>query len=141
MNISLRKLMLQTDGLTLGLFGLFGLTMDLLSYFTGVGAWGQQFFHNPTAVGVVEAHGLAICVAVLLFTMSTQEVKTPWHTLGLAAHALMGVSNLIFWQVFVDVNLLPMGYITTIYHWLFVAAHLAALLMPVRANMTLATER
>jgi hypothetical protein len=102
--------------------------MDLLSYFAGIGAWQNQFLNNPLAVGVVEAHGLAIIIAILLFRYASAADRRTGHWLGMMAHSLMGTANLIFWQVFLNANQLPIGYITTSYHWIFVAVHLLILM-------------
>jgi hypothetical protein len=45
-------------------------------------------------------------------------------------HILLGTANLIFWQLFLDVNQLPLGYITTSFHWFAVATNALALIMP-----------
>jgi hypothetical protein len=126
------KLLLWADALSLGAFGTFGLTMDLLSYFAGIGAWQNQFLNNPLAVGVVEAHGLAIIVSVLLFRYASALDRRTGHGLGIMAHILMGTANLIFWQLFLTTNQLALGYITTSYHWIFVTMHLFALTIPSR---------
>jgi hypothetical protein len=43
-----------------------------------------------------------------------------------AIHLLLGVSNLVFWQLFVATHTLPMGWVTTGLHGLLVVLHLFA---------------
>jgi hypothetical protein len=136
MNTGMRKLILRTDALILGVFGIFGLTMDLLSYFAGLGTWQQQFFNNPLAVGVVEAHGLAIMMSVLLLRFAGRSDRPTGHLLAATIHLLLGTANLIFWQAFLDTNQLPLGYITTGFHGLFVALNALCFMLPSEVNQT-----
>lgn len=126
MTHSIRTFILRADALTLGLFGLFGLTTDLLSYFAGKGAWKDVLFHNPLAVGAVEAHGLAIVLAVLLLRHAAANDTVPWHFTAVSAHLLLGTCNLVFWQIFVHVNVVPLGIVATAYHFVFVITNGAA---------------
>jgi hypothetical protein len=126
MNTAMRKLILRTDGLLLGAFGTFGLIMDLVGYFTGGGTWQNQLLNNPIMIGFVEAHGFAIICAVLLFRAASGDRPTG-HWLGMMIHILLGTANLIFWQIYLDLNQLPLGYISTSFHWIFVVANGLAL--------------
>jgi hypothetical protein len=74
-------------------------------------------------VGFVEAHGLAVIIGVLLWR--AQPLRS-WHLTAAAVHILLGVSNLVFWQIFVAANLLSLGYVSTCFHFLFVVLHLWA---------------
>ena len=129
MTHSIRMLILRTDAILLALFGLFGITMDLLGYFVGTGAWQGVFFNNPLAVGAVEAHGLAIIIAVLLIGQASAKDNVAWHLTALATHLLLGISNLVFWQVFIHVNVVPLGIVATTYHFVFVIANSAAVFL------------
>ncbi len=127
MTLSIRTLILRVDAITLALFGLFGIVMDLLSYLTGSGAWKGIFFNNPLAVGVVEAHGLAIIMAVLLIRQAAASDRGMWHLTAVAVHLLLGICNLVFWQVFIHANVVPLGIVATTYHFIFVIANSAAI--------------
>lgn len=129
MTRTMRTLILRADAIPLALFGLFGITMDLLGYLAGIGAWQDLFLHNPLAVGVVEAHGLAMIIAILLIRHAAADKTRMWHITALSVHLLLGSCNLLFWQVFIHVNNLPLGIVTTVYHFLFVIANGAVLLM------------
>ena len=130
MTQAMRTLILRADAIPLAIFGLFGLVMDLLGYFAGVGAWKDLFLHNPLAVGVVEAHGLAMILALVLIRHATATDTRQWHWAAMALHLLLGVCNLIFWQAFINVDGLLLGIVTTLYHFAFVSANGAALFLP-----------
>lgn len=123
----MRRFILRADAIPLALFGLFGISMDLLGYFFGIGAWKTVFWQNPLAVGAVEAHGLAIILAFLLICHATAKDSRIWHGTALAVHLLLGICNLVFWQVFIKVDALPLGIVATVYHFIFVIANGAAL--------------
>ena len=46
-----------------------------------------------------------------------------WHQVGLIVHLLLGGSNLLYWSSFVQLNVIPMGVITTVLHIALVIAH------------------
>jgi hypothetical protein len=129
MTDSTRTLLLRADAILLALFGLFGLVMDLLSYFAGSGVWKGTLFNNPLAVGAVEAHGLAIIGAVLLIRQAAIADQVVWHLTAVTTHLLLGICNLVFWQVFIHANVLPLGIAATVYHFVFVIANSVAVSM------------
>ena len=119
-----RRLILRANGLFLILFGGSGFLLDLRGYFLKEGAQSGLFASAPhTAIGFVEAHGLAVIIGVLLWR--AQPARS-WHLTAAAVHVLLGASNLIFWQIFVATKLLALGYISTSVHWIFVVLHLWA---------------
>ncbi|MEM8533927.1 MAG: hypothetical protein AAGF95_23990 [Chloroflexota bacterium] len=130
MTHSMRTLILRTDAIPLVLFGLSGITLDLLGYFAGIGVWSEVLFNNPLAIGAVEAHGLAITIAVLLLRHATAEDTRVWHVTAVAVHLLLGICNLVFCQVFINVGIVPVGIVATTYHFVFVIANGAALFLP-----------
>lgn len=65
--IDVRKTTLRVDAVFLMLAGVFGLVADILSYRSGAGPFGTTFFRNPTVIGVVEAHALAVLTAATLW--------------------------------------------------------------------------
>jgi len=130
MTHTMRTLILRADAIPLALFGLFGLVMDLLGYFAGIGAWKSVFFNNPLAVGVVEAHGLAIIMAALLLRHAATSDTGIWHITAVAMHLFLGICNLVFWQGFINVDGVPLGIVATVYQFVFVIANGAALFLP-----------
>ncbi len=82
-------------------------TADFPASFSGSGPIGPLIAHQPAlGIGFIEAHGLAIILGVLLWrAVST----TSWHLTGAAIHLLLGTCNVIFWQLFIATDTLPMG--------------------------------
>lgn len=125
MSLSARKLLLRINGIVLMIASLGGfVVLDILGIFFGKGPArfvleGQEFM----GVGAFEAHGLAFILAVLLFRA---EPKRSWHIVALSVHALLGTANILMWGIFIAVNSLAMGYITTTMHWIFVFLQLLA---------------
>ena len=126
MTHSTRTLLLRTDAVLLALFGLFGFAMDLLGYFAGIGAWKGIFFNDPLAIGVVEAHGLAIVIAILLLRQAPTNDQVVWHLTAMTVHLLLGICNLVFWQVFINSSAVSLGIAATTYHFLYLIANSAA---------------
>lgn len=119
-----RRWILRANVLFLILFGGSGFLFDLRGYFFGKGAQSILFASAPhTAIGFVEAHGLAVIIGVLLWRAQPSRF---WHFTAAAVHVLLGASNLVFWQIFVAASVLPLGYISTGFHCLFVVLHLWA---------------
>ena len=121
---STRRLILRANAVFLILAGGSSLLMDLRAYFFGVGPSTRFIAAAPyTAIGFVEAHGLALIFGILF---ARAAAIRPWHLTAAAVHVLLGTSNLLFWQIFVAGGLLAMGYITTALHGLFAVLELAA---------------
>ncbi|AAN47879.2 hypothetical protein GS518_14640 [Leptospira interrogans] len=100
------------------------ISMDVLGIFFGIGPAasllkGQEFI----GIGGFEAHGLAFILGVLLFKA---EAKRSWHITAVAIHSLLGIANILMWGIFISVNSLQMGYITTAMHCIFVLLQLVA---------------
>jgi hypothetical protein len=64
-------------------------------------------------------------LAVLLWRAKLERSA---HFTATAVVALLGTANLAFWQVFIAMDALVMGYVTTALHWTFVALNLGAAL-------------
>jgi hypothetical protein len=116
----MRQTLLRTDAIFLGLAGLFGLVSDLLSWTKGAGPFGGLFHTNPTVIGVVEAHAQAILISFVLwyFVAKPQTVFGNW--IAMLTHAVLGISNLIWFDVFRLVRAETNGAAVTIVHFVFV---------------------
>jgi len=134
MNISIRRLILRGDALFLGIAATGALfTADLPGAFSGGGPMGGVLAPNPAlAIGMVEAHGLAIILAVLLWRATSLR---SWHFTGAAIHALLGVCNLVFWNLFVMTQSLTLGYVTTGLHIIFFLLQLSAAMKAPRSEV------
>ena len=82
------------------------------------------------AVGFVEAHGLALILAVLLWRATSRR---SWHLTALSVEGLLAFANIARWQYFVVSNALTGGYVVTVLHLAFAAAHAVAVLPPFSA--------
>ena len=103
------------------------LLMDIPGAFFSRGPQAGIIAKAPyAAVGFTEAHGLALIIGVLLWRAAP---TISWHLAAAAVHILLGTANIIFWQIFVAIDNLPMGYISTSLHWLFVVLQVGAAIM------------
>jgi tryptophan-rich sensory protein len=119
----MRKIVLRTDAVFLWIAGLFGLVADVLSYYFGSGPFREVFLANSTVIGVVEAHALAMLIAAVLWHVSNNHRTNVGGWMGLSAHAIMGVSNLVWFDLFVRVESEVQGFAVTFLHFMFVALH------------------
>ena len=124
MNASVRHLILRANALYIGVAGFAGVIFDIRGVLYGAGPQGRALAAAPFAgIGFVEAHGLAVILAVVLWRARPERAA---HLTALVVVALLGTANLAFWQVFIAMDALVMGYLTTALHWTFVALNLAA---------------
>ena len=126
MNIRTRRSVLRAHATFLAAASLIALpTADLRAAFFGTGPFGELIAHAPAlAIGFVEAHGLALILAALLWNAAPQPRG---HAAGLAVALLLGTCNIVFWDLFILTGTLPAGWITTTLHFAFAALQLAAL--------------
>jgi hypothetical protein len=124
MTTTARKLLLRANAIYLLVAASGGMWADLSGAFMGLGPQGRILAAAPyAAIGFVEAHGLAIILGVLLWRAPPQR---SWHLTAAAIHLLLGICNLVFWQIFVAADMLAGGYITTSLHFAFLALQLFA---------------
>ena len=120
----LRRLLLRIDAAFLLLASSGGMLGDILGTFFGSGPEAAILRDAPGAgIGLLEAHGLAFILAVLLWR--ADPIRS-WHFAAAAIHLLLGTANLAFWQFFTAADMLAVGYITTALHWTFVTLQLTA---------------
>jgi hypothetical protein len=131
--MTIRQLILRANALYIGCAGCAGIIFDVRGVLYGLGPQGRALAAAPHAgIGFVEAHGLAVILAVLLWRARSERVA---HLTAFAVVALLGTANLAFWQSFVAMDALVMGYVTTALHWTFAALNLgAALQSPLRSD-------
>jgi len=119
-----RRAILRANALYIGVAGFAGMLFDIRGVLFGLGPQGRVLAQAPYAgISFVEAHGLAVILAVLLWRAFPTR---SWHVTAMAMEILLGTSNLAFWQMFVATDALAVGYVTTALHWLFVAAQMTA---------------
>jgi hypothetical protein len=122
MSANLRRLLLRFNAVFLIVAALGAwLTFDFPGSFSGSGPLGPLIAHEPSlAIGFVEAHGMALILGVLLWRAPAEK---SWHFTAGSIHLLLGGCNIVFWNMFVATNTLPMGWVTTALHGLLVLLH------------------
>ena len=114
--------LIVADGLFLAAMAMFGLTQDILSYVWGAGKFEAFLLNDPKAIGFVEAHGLAGMIAVAAL-VSAQHKPKFWHPLLGCVHALLGSSNILFFDGFVATGETRFAIVVTAGHFAFSALH------------------
>lgn len=103
-----------------GIFGIF----DYVGYRIGQGP--LEILHgNNLAVGMQEAHGLALLFGLTLFIYAVPDMRPSWHLLCAGIHLLLGGSNLIYWNGAVEYGIVGPEIVVTTIHGLLVVLHLA----------------
>jgi hypothetical protein len=125
MSARVRHLILRAHALYLGLASVMGfLLLDVRGVVFGTGPLGRLLEAAPySAIGMVEAHGLA-CILAVTFWRATPLLA--WHLTGAATALLLGIANLVFWEIFPASDAIGIGYVTTGLHWLVGTTQLAA---------------
>lgn len=117
--------LIRIDGLFLIVSGCFGLIADLASYFAGAGPFGPVFHRDPTVIGVVEAHGLAVLTGIAVCTSLAGRSRRYWHWHLAATHVLLGGANVAFFEVFEQVGARAGGIGVTAVHFSLVILQIA----------------
>ena len=99
---------------------------DLMAYFTGMGPFGDTYYQKSITIGGFEAHCLAIILGVILFTKSKSDGHF-FNKIAATIHIVLGISNLIWFNVFFETGSVGMGYATTIAHFLLASFNLLAI--------------
>ena len=100
MTIKTRQYILRANALFLLIASAGGFIADIVAVNTLAGPMGRVIADAPhSAIGLIEAHGLAFILGVLLWRA---EPSRAWHLTAAAIHLLLGTANLVFWQVFVS---------------------------------------
>jgi hypothetical protein len=80
-------------------------------------------------VGFLEAHGLAIILAIWFFRAGRDaNPERAWHFTAAATHALLAACNISLWSIFIICNVLMLGYVSTAVHCVFAMLQLWAAL-------------
>jgi len=71
----------------------------------------------------------AVIIGVLLLTVAARDGRRFWHVLAASGHTLLGTANLVVWHSFVVFGMVPMGIAATVVHFVFVVAHIGAVVV------------
>jgi hypothetical protein len=119
------SLLLVINGVALALTGFVQSMFDLGGHFLNKGPLGPSLHGNLDALAFFEAHGLAVIIGVLL-VLHRNAPDARWHWIASATHILLGGANLMFWPIFSQYDLVPMGIVATAMHMFFAAVQFAA---------------
>jgi hypothetical protein len=117
--MSLNKTVLKLNALFLILIGSLQIIFELLSHFMGAGPLADRFLASPYTLGFFEAHGLAVLMGILLWRASANPQRF-WHQLAVVIHILLGGANLLFWNSFIQLDVVMPGIIATVFHGIFI---------------------
>ena len=124
MTASVRHLILRANALYIGVAGFAGVIFDIRGVLYGAGPQGRALAAAPYAgIGFVEAHGLAVILAVVLWRARPERAA---HLTALAVSLCSARRTSRSGRSFIAMDALVMGYLTTALHWTFVALNLAA---------------
>lgn len=112
---------LKIDGIFLTVMGSLAGITDLASYFAGKGPFGETYFQNSIAIGGFEAHCLAVITGLVFVLKSKSSDAQFFNKIAIAIHSVLGICNLVWFEVFIYTNMILMGFVTTIAHFSFVA--------------------
>ncbi len=122
-----RRLLLLIDSSFLIVAGTAQVAFELLSHYVGAGPYGSIFLDSPHILGWVEAHGLAVVIGVLILAVGAWEASRLWQVVAIAVHLLLATANIVFWASFSAFELVGMGLVATVAHFLFIAAHVISM--------------
>lgn len=110
--------LLLVNGVLLGLIALIAALADLAGHFLNLGPMAGALYGNLDAIGMFEAHGLALIVAIVLVVNRKAQTAT-WHWVAGVTHLLLGGSNLMFWPIYSLYNMMGVGIGATAFHAVF----------------------
>src|SRR5262245_53693763 len=122
MNSRARQLILRGNAAFLGLFGAVSFFMlDVRGIWFASGPQAAILRGEPASgVGFLEAHGLAVIIAVWFWRAS--RIENPdraWHLTAAAVHTLLATANIALWRIFILCGVLILGYVSTSLHCVF----------------------
>jgi hypothetical protein len=125
MNTSTRRMILRANAIYLGIASIAAfVVLDLRGIVYGAGPAAQLFGAVPhAAIGFVEAHGLAFILSVLFWNAHPVRYA---HLTAAAVMSLLGVSNVVFWEIFTMTGMTAAGVLLTSAHLAFALVQLVA---------------
>jgi hypothetical protein len=119
------RLLLRANAVYLGIGALNGLfVMDIPGIFFQRGPATILLGPSTDAgIGLIEAHGLALLMSIAFWHAPPVRF---WHLLAGTTGALLGISNIVFWQGFIKAGIVPTGYVATAFHLTFAILQIGA---------------
>src|SRR5262245_26101622 len=129
MTPTVRQRILKANAAFLGGFGSVSFFMlDVRGIWFGSGPQAAVLRGEPASgIGFLEAHGLAVILAVWFWRAGrSASPERAWHLTAAATHTLLAAANISLWRIFILCDVLILGYVSTALHCMFVALQLAA---------------
>jgi hypothetical protein len=129
MTSAARRAILKANAAFLGLFGTVAFFMlDVRAIWFDSGPQAAILRGEPAAgVGFLEAHGLAVVLAVWFWRWGCAASPDPaGHLTAAVVHAFLGTCNIALWRIFVVADVLALGYVSTALHIAFAVAQVVA---------------
>jgi len=129
MTATFRQRLLKANAAFLGLFGTVSFFMlDVRGIWFASGPQVAVLRGEPASgVGFLEAHGLAVILAIWFWRASRAESPDrSWHFTAFAVHTLLAACNISLWRIFILCDVLPLGYVSTSLHVIFAVLQLIA---------------
>jgi hypothetical protein len=123
----MKKTILRIDGIFLMVMGTMAAITDIIGYYSGNGPFGRIYFQNNITIGGFEAHSLAIILGIILFIKSKASDAHFFNKIAVAIHLVLGVSNLVWFDIFFETGSISMGYTSTIAHFTLVLLNIIAI--------------
>src|SRR5215469_6085783 len=86
----LGKRILLADATFLLVAGGTSFLLDLLGHFATIGPFARMFYGLPYTIGFVEAHGLAVFTALVLYRAGISDQRRFWHLYASRCACLTG---------------------------------------------------
>ena len=117
--------LLQASALFLGGAGIVQVALELLGHFARVGPHADTFGGSSYTIGFVEAHALAVLLA-MVFWRGARRPARQLHLMAGSTHLLLAGANLLFWSSFATFGLEVPGAVATVLHLGLGTAHVFA---------------
>lgn len=126
---NINKVSIVTSILFLGVASVIQMINELAFHFFNRGGLKEALSGMPGAtIGFFEAHGLASIWVIYFIAKFRQRAYVETHVFASAVHFLLGTANSIFWNdSFVRFDMIMIGWISTILHFVLVMLHLISL--------------
>ena len=114
-----RQRLLFFHGNFLCLLGFLTLTVALVGRIGSIGPFASFSENELSAVGFIEAYGLAAFLGIALVLASREPVRRAWSIFAGSIHFFLMLVNLNFWHLYAPLGLSVAGILATTLHVAF----------------------
>jgi hypothetical protein len=123
----MKSTILKIDGIFLTVMGTLAAVMDLAGHFANKGPFATTYYQKTVVIGGLEAHCLAAILGVVLLVKRNANDNKFYNKVAIVIHAVLMICNLVWFDAFRETDTLPMGYIATAFHFLFILFNFIAI--------------